>query len=313
MRLFGWFRRSPQENQQEDQPAPRRWMRLRGRRMLSSGSYILPKDPLEEDRLDLQHHLYKLVLHSNYRAPLREPRMILDVACGTGIWGREMAKEFPQAQIVNFDIDRAPVDAALQRLGPTGQFPPNFRFLEADAFQPFPFEANLFDFTHARLIGSFTPIARWPDVVAEMVRVTRPGGYVELVDFAMGQSPSQAVMTLADAMSRLMTARGLHPGSAPYLAGYLRQAGLERVQERPAVVGRKGPQGTREQRLLITDILATFTNLQPLVVKVGILSDADYTALLERAREEARTMGAWLPIVCAFGRKPLEPASRRSR
>jgi SAM-dependent methyltransferase len=277
--------------------------------MFSSGSYILPKDQTEDDRLDLQHHFYRLILRGNYCAPLRQPRMILDVACGTGIWGREMAREFPQTQVINFDIDRAPVDAALQRLGPTGQIPANFRFLEADAFQPFPFEPGLFDFTHARLIGSFTPVARWPDVVAEMIRVTRPGGYVELVDFEIGQSPSQAVMALGEAMGRLMTARGLHPGSAPYLAGYLRQAGLEGVRERRAIVG-GGPRGSREQGLLITDILATFANLQPLVVKVGVLSDADYTALLERAREEARALGAWLPIVCAFGRKPLERGRR---
>lgn len=278
--------------------------------MLSSGSYILPKDQVEDDRLDLQHYLYKLILHGNYCAPLRQPRMILDVACGTGIWGRELAREFPQAQVISFDIDRAPVDAALQRLGPAGQFPTNFRFLEADAFQPFPFEPDLFDFTHARLIGSFTPVARWPDVVAEMVRVTRPGGYVELVDFEIGgQSPSQAIMALGEAMSRLMTMRGLHPGSAPYLAGYLRGAGLEEVDERPALVG-SGPQGNREQRLLITDILATFANLQPLVVKIGVLTDADYTTLLERARVEAPALGASLPIVCAFGRKPIERGRR---
>src|SRR5689334_13460782 len=58
MRLFGWFRRAPQEDQ-DVQQSPRRWAWIGGRRMLTSTPYVFPKDKLEGDRLDLQHHLYK--------------------------------------------------------------------------------------------------------------------------------------------------------------------------------------------------------------------------------------------------------------
>src|SRR5215510_8044552 len=98
MPLLSWFRR-PAPAPQGEANAPRRWQWMGGRRMLSVGTYIFPKDVLEGDRLDLQHHLYRLVLGGNYRAPIRQPRSILDVACGTGIWAREMALEFKQAQV----------------------------------------------------------------------------------------------------------------------------------------------------------------------------------------------------------------------
>ncbi len=302
MRLFGWLRRAPQEPEAAQAEAPRRWTWLSGRRILANTPYVMPKDKLEGDRLDLQHHLIKLALGANYRAPIRQPRAILDVACGTGIWCREMAQEFKRAEVVGFDIDRTPMEAALARLGPNGQFPPNFRFLEADALKPFPFEDEQFDFTHARLISPFVPIARWPHVVGEMVRVTKRGGYVELVDMILASSPSPALTILTDAANRLVVERGLYQGAAPYLADYLRQAGLTRVQERRFVIG-TGEQRARQQRLLASDILAVLTNARPIIIKAGLLSEDVYTAALEQAKLEIPEMGITWPITCAFSIK----------
>jgi ubiquinone/menaquinone biosynthesis C-methylase UbiE len=302
MRLFGWFRRAPQ---QAEPPAstPRRWGWLGGRRVLTNTPYVFPKDVAEGGRLDLQHHLLKVAAGKNYRAPIRQPRAILDVACGTGIWAREMAQQFKRAQVIGFDIDRTPLEAALARLGPGGMFPKNFEFLEADALQRFPFEDEQFDFTHARFISPFVPIARWPHVVAEMVRVTKRGGYVELVDFALHNSNSPTLNYFRETvLKRLCAMRGLHAGGAPHLADYLRQAGLTRVQERQVVLG-AGLPGNRQQRLLITDLLAALTSMQPIIVKSGMLSEAEYSSLLARTRDELPRMGVTMPVAFAFSIK----------
>ncbi|HEY7349928.1 MAG TPA: class I SAM-dependent methyltransferase [Ktedonobacterales bacterium] len=304
MRLFGWFRRSPQQAEASDGSASHSQGWLGGRRILTNTPYVMPKDKAEGDRLDLQHHLYKLLLGRNYFARLRQPREILDVACGTGIWCREMALEFKQAQVIGFDIDRTPMEASLARLGPGGMFPPNFTFLEADAFQRFPFEDEAFDFTHARAISPFVPMDRWPAVVAEMARVTRRGGYVELVDFDMSSasSQSQAFNTLWEAMQQLMAARGLHPGAAPYLARYLHEAGLAHVQERRALAG-TGRQAQRQQRLLATDLLSILTNVQPIMARAQIMPEASYRQTLERARSETLRLNITQPVVFAFGQR----------
>jgi SAM-dependent methyltransferase len=301
MRLFGWFRRQPAE-QTFPNSASRRWMWLGGRRMLAETPYIMPKDKLEGDRLDLQHHLLKLAGGGNYRAPLRQPRAILDVACGTGIWGREMALQFKRAQVIGFDIDRTPLEAAVERLDPLGQFPANFRFLEADALKPFPFENDQFDFTHMRFVGSFISGARWPDVIAEMARVTRSGGYVEVVELEGVESRSQALTILKEAGKKLMEGRGLHQYPGSYLAGYFRGAGLQRVQERRVVLG-AGQQSGRQQRLLSADMIAIFANLQGIMVKVGLFSDAEYSSLMEQVRVELPQVGLTMPIVYTFSIK----------
>lgn len=302
MRLFGWFRHTAQD-EKASSPIHRGPIWLSGRRVLTNSSYILPKDKVEGDRLDLQHHLLKIAARGNYRAPMRQPRVILDVACGTGIWGREMAQEFPRARVVGFDIDRTPLERSLELLGPGGQFPTNFHFLTADATQPFPFEDQEFDVSHARLMSPFLPADRWAHVVREMTRVLRRGGVVELVDCEPWTTTSPAANSLLDAAKRLMAGRGLYVGgAAPYLADHLRQAGLQRVQERRFILG-AGSQRARQQRLLIADVMAAFTNMQPIMVKAGIMSHEDYSQTLEAMRTELTSVGLAWPFVFAFGTK----------
>ncbi len=303
MRLFGWFRRAPQTTGTTEAEPPRRWSWIGGRRVVSAGAYILPQDKVEGDRLDLQHHMLKVAAGKNYRAPIRQPRMILDVACGTGIWGREMAQEFPRTQVIGFDIDRAPMERSREILGPGGQFPNNFTFMDADALKPFPFEDGQFDFTHARFISPFLPIEHWPHVVSEMARVTRQGGYVELVDFDTPASTSPTLNYFRETVfKRLCEIGGLHEGGGPYLADYLRQAGLTRVQERQVVLGAGAP-GNRQQRLLVADATSFSAHLQPIVVKLGIMSDAEYSNLLTKLHEELPKAGYTWPVTFAFSVK----------
>jgi len=68
---------------------------INGRRYhrYKEGSYVFPNDEPENDRLDLQHKLLSLVHGGRiFFAPLRNPRRILDVGTGTGIWAIEMGE-----------------------------------------------------------------------------------------------------------------------------------------------------------------------------------------------------------------------------
>lgn len=54
-------------------------------------AYPYPNDEQELDRLDLQHHMFLLVNdHRLYFSPLRNPKRILDIGTGSGIWPIEM-------------------------------------------------------------------------------------------------------------------------------------------------------------------------------------------------------------------------------
>ena len=62
-------------------------------RVLIWVAYLFPNDTMECDRLDLQYQALKM-LHEDqiYFAPLKDPKRILDIGTGTGIWPIEMGE-----------------------------------------------------------------------------------------------------------------------------------------------------------------------------------------------------------------------------
>ncbi|KAL8969838.1 MAG: hypothetical protein Q9183_001803 [Haloplaca sp. 2 TL-2023] len=59
----------------------------------------------EMDRIDIKHHITKILTGGRlYLAPLGNPKRILDIGTGTGIWAIEMAEQFPNAQITGIDL-----------------------------------------------------------------------------------------------------------------------------------------------------------------------------------------------------------------
>lgn len=54
-------------------------------------AYPYPNDEQELDRLDMQHHMFKMLMKERlYNVPLGDPKEILDIGTGSGIWPIEM-------------------------------------------------------------------------------------------------------------------------------------------------------------------------------------------------------------------------------
>ena len=63
------------------------------------GSYFLPNDEAENDRLDFQHAIFMRSLSGRlFLAPIPDDvQEVLDVGTGTGIWAIDFADEYPSA------------------------------------------------------------------------------------------------------------------------------------------------------------------------------------------------------------------------
>lgn len=143
------------------------------RSYLVDAPYLLPKDALEDQRLNFQHHVLYRTMSNHYLAPIAATTAtILDVGTGTGIWPGEMAALFPQAHILGIDVTLHSLPRPL---------PANCLFCQANILHGLPFPDQQFDFTHQRLLVAAIPTVRWADVVRELVRVTHFGGWIELV------------------------------------------------------------------------------------------------------------------------------------
>jgi ubiquinone/menaquinone biosynthesis C-methylase UbiE len=103
------------------------------------------------------------------------PHDVLDVGCGTGEFSSRVAALFPRASVTGVDLLESHLELARQRYRGFGD---RLRFQQADAFE-LPFEKGSFDLVACRHMLQAVPEPE--RVLAEMVRVTRPGGVVHLI------------------------------------------------------------------------------------------------------------------------------------
>lgn len=252
--------------------------------------YIFGESDAEISRLNFQHFMFRYAFGADYSAPVAAPRSILDVACGTGRWAREIARRFPDANVMGFDINRDQLDASLaegERLG-NDYLPANCTYLQGNALERFGFHDTSFDYVMARACSAFIPAAQWPLVVAEMVRVTQPGGWVELRDFGLVYSPNTALNELTVKFANLAQKRGIHPGAGPFLGQYLQSAGLYNVQVQQMRVRSGYGSGTRAGQLMLADYLALLDRVTAGIEAAGVDSAAHWRTLLAQARDETR-------------------------
>ena len=99
--LAFWRRKGARDGQTQTATAKRR---AGGREFAHGVPYLFPSDLGEAQRLDFQHYMLRYTLKGNYAAPLKAPRDILDIGCGTGRWAMEMAQQFPGASVTGVDI-----------------------------------------------------------------------------------------------------------------------------------------------------------------------------------------------------------------
>ncbi|KAL2182151.1 S-adenosyl-L-methionine-dependent methyltransferase [Thermothelomyces heterothallicus CBS 202.75] len=150
-----------------------------------SGQYVLPNDEAEQERLDLQHHIWRLQLQGAlYTAPLRIPRpgevvtegggdfRILDLGCGTGIWAIDMADEYPRASV--FGVDLSPIQPEW--------VPSNCRFHVDDYEDEWTYrDDERFDYIHGRALSG--TVADWSNFYRQVRQHLKPGGWCEMQEY----------------------------------------------------------------------------------------------------------------------------------
>jgi SAM-dependent methyltransferase len=134
-----------------------------------AGAYLFPNDDLERTRLDWQHAIIKARFDNvNAFAPLKRPKRILDIGCGTGKWCIEMAKQFHTAMVEGIGL--SPIQPTVS--------PENVAFYIDDIRRKEWWHCTQpYDYIHTRMsLGIFRDFR---EIIQKGYNNLEPGGFME--------------------------------------------------------------------------------------------------------------------------------------
>lgn len=276
-------------------PQPASAISVDDRARLINTPYFLPKDAEEDARLNFQHRALYAAMGNHYLAPIKpETDTILDVGTGTGIWPVEMSRIFPQAHIIGLDVSSSSFQDASTAA---------YTFILGDVLKGLPFPEKQFEYVHQRLLVAAIPTANWPTVINELIRVTRPGGWIEVLEIGVTiKNAGSETARLLAWMGGLSKERGFDMGIVSQLGQLLIEAGVQDVEIHhiPAPLG---DWGGYVGSMLKANVLSAFNALKGAYCTQANMSPEQFDAWVQDVAEEWETLHASYVFHAAYGRR----------
>ncbi len=193
----------------------------------TANEYILGADDSEYTRLLAQCEIWRPQAERLFeRLGISSGQRVLDLGCGPlGVLDLLSARVGPTGEVVGFDNEPRMIEFAERSIAERGLS--NVELVQGDAMST-GLPADSFDLAHERLVLIHVPAPQ--EVVAEMIRVVRPGGWivVENVDkTAWSCEPAHPAWTaLFDALIAAWKAAGPDPFIGRRMPRLLGDAGL---------------------------------------------------------------------------------------
>ncbi|RKP12704.1 S-adenosyl-L-methionine-dependent methyltransferase [Piptocephalis cylindrospora] len=197
-----------------------------GRALLVGSNSLLPQDLEEFDRADMSHGVLKYLCRTNHVAPLPwNTHRIFEMGCGSGLWCKEMALEFPRAEIIGCDMTEA-------GFRDPEEMPPNVILEYGNILEGLKYMDEEFDYTHQRAIWAI-PTKDWPRTLDTLYRITAPMGTCEVAEaIGMCYPPDHPVCAKINRwVIEAHAYRGIDLRDGARIASMMDEAGFVHVRE----------------------------------------------------------------------------------
>ncbi|KAF9111551.1 hypothetical protein BGX27_004773 [Mortierella sp. AM989] len=211
-------------------------------------------------------------------------------------WIDEMSTEHTETNFTGIDISA---------VWPTEIRPRNCRFQVANAIQGLPFENNTFDFVYQRFMILAYPAKDWPFIVQELVRVTKPGGIIELTEMPIvSNANGPELAKVMEVLEQGCLSKGLDTKVAKKLDVLLRDAGVSDINSCHTSIP-VGAWGTKVGQLMRENSAGLWSSLKGWIKELTGMNDAQYDAMIKRIFVEYETHRCYANCYCAWGVKPF--------
>lgn len=173
----------------------------------------------------------EMVMHDEpFHAPLQNPRRILDIGCGTGRSTVQLARRFPNAQVIGVDLSVVP---------PVHERPHNVEYVQGE-FQELVesgdchLQAGTFDYVFSRLL--VLGMNQWPRYFDLVSGLLAPGGWVETheVEITVWDGTGHRLWDEAPAVRayhHLASLKGLDLAIGAHVKQMMQERGLQEVRQ----------------------------------------------------------------------------------
>ncbi|KAI8048809.1 S-adenosyl-L-methionine-dependent methyltransferase [Syncephalis plumigaleata] len=186
--------------------------------------YILEMSIEEIDRLNHIHNVFVDISGTLHHVSLDNPRHVVDIGSGTGIWMKNMAMKFPDTQFHGVDLF---VDVCQEHILP------NCKYIQHNVFNGLPFGEQSIDYVHQQLFNIVVRTEQWPQLCADYYRVLAPGGQVEIAEIDGTQlSKGPAAQRMENWIMQSLKQRQLDLGDIHRLPQLLADTGFIGIEHR---------------------------------------------------------------------------------
>ncbi|KAH7411286.1 S-adenosyl-L-methionine-dependent methyltransferase [Cadophora sp. MPI-SDFR-AT-0126] len=271
------------------------------------GQYYLPNDEMEQNRLDLQHHLFNLTFDGKLAlAPISNPHMVLDIGTGTGLWAVDFAEKNPSAVVTGTDLSAIQPDLV----------PPNVQFQISDAEDEWDFSQK-FDYIHGRALTVCfkNPLTVFKSAYANLL----PGGYFEMQDLYFRPHSDDGTLTgtALEKWNAKLKDGGAKMGKdwwcTPNYARWFKEAGFVDVVEKKFFwPGNTWPKGRKQKEMGMTMLANSMEGVEGATLKMftGLygMSIEEVQEVIRDVKRDLcdRRIHTYYPLYVVYGRKPLD-------
>ena len=235
---------------------------------------------------------------------------VLEIGCGPGAWSLEMAETYyGQMQVVG--VDSSPLMVAHANIQAQGRQLDNVRHFQIqDISNKFTCADNSFDLISAQFLSKVLYKDSWPALMRECWRLLRPGGWLRLTEFEVGESNSPAHEELWSLFIRAMRIAGRsfaphdrHLGIMCELEPLLFQTGFRDTRNLAHIINySRGAELHEEWK---RDFLMLARSAQAFLIKTGVSTQSYLEELQDRQQKEMslQNFHAILPMLTVWGKK----------